>query len=275
MPWRFLVVMLSAPMQTKLHSVRRVRDLGGDCFVLEVAGPIPVTLPGQFFMLRTEKRWPVLLPRPFSLYDRAADGSWGSFLIKAHGQGTKALVDQQPGEGVHVTGPLGRPFPEDVVDPVCIAGGIGLAPFLPLARRLRELGRPTPRLLFGGRNRLALAGMEDFDGLARVFASTDDGSHGFRGLVTQLLDDLIAKGTVKVGETVFCCGPDRMMHAVAKQCEARGLRCFLSLETYMACGYGVCNGCTVEVKGPRFHDWPYSKTCQEGPVYESCELTLH
>ena len=110
---------------------------------------------------------------------------------------------------------------------------------------------------------------------ARVFASTDDGSHGFRGLVTQLLDDLIAKGTVKVGETVFCCGPDRMMHAVAKQCEARGLRCFLSLETYMACGYGVCNGCTVEVKGPRFHDWPYSKTCQEGPVYESCELTLH
>ena len=54
--------------------------------------------------------------------------------------------------------------------------------------------------------------------------------------------------------------------------EKRGLRCFLSLETYMACGYGVCNGCTVKVQGPRFKGWPYSRTCMEGPVYEACEL---
>ncbi|MBL8733965.1 MAG: dihydroorotate dehydrogenase electron transfer subunit, partial [Planctomycetes bacterium] len=52
----------------------------------------------------------------------------------------------------------------------------------------------------------------------------------------------------------------------------RGLRCFLSLETYMACGYGVCNGCTVEVQGERFKGWPFSRTCVEGPVYEACEL---
>ena len=71
---------------------------------------------------------------------------------------------------------------------------------------------------------------------------------------------------------IFCCGPDPMMHAVAKLCEARALRCFLSLETYMACGYGVCNGCTVEVQGERFKGWPYSRTCMEGPVYEACEL---
>jgi dihydroorotate dehydrogenase electron transfer subunit len=62
------------------------------------------------------------------------------------------------------------------------------------------------------------------------------------------------------------------MHAVAKLCEQRSLRCFLSLETYMACGYGVCNGCSVRVQGPRFKGWPYSKTCIEGPVYEACEL---
>jgi hypothetical protein len=89
---------------------------------------------------------------------------------------------------------------------------------------------------------------------------------------TRLLDDLLARGEVKAGETVFCCGPDRMMHAVADLCAARGLRCFLSLETYMACGYGVCNGCTVEVQGPRFKGWPYSRTCMEGPVYDACEL---
>jgi dihydroorotate dehydrogenase electron transfer subunit len=259
-------------MQTRIHTVRRLRDLGGDCSVLEVDGPVPATLPGQFFMLRTDTRWPVLLPRPFSLYDRAADGSSAGFLIKAVGPGTRALTELQEGAGVHLTGPLGRPFPDDLEAPVCIAGGIGLAPFLLLARRYAALGRPPVRLLFGGRNRAALAGMEDFAGLARVFASTDDGSFAFKGLVTALLDDLLARGEMHAGETVFCCGPDPMMHAVAKLCARRGLRCFLSLETYMACGYGVCNGCSVEVQGPRFRGWKYSRTCQEGPVYEASEL---
>ena len=75
-------------METRLHSVLRVRDLGGGSYALEVDGPIPTTAPGQFYMLRTEHRWPVLLPRPFSLYDCAPDRSWGSFLIKPVGDGT-------------------------------------------------------------------------------------------------------------------------------------------------------------------------------------------
>lgn len=258
-------------MLTRVHTLRRCRDLGGGSFAIEVDGPIPATLPGQFYMLRTEKRWPVQLPRPFSLYDRAADGSWGSFLIKPVGEGTRALCDTRPGEGIVLNGPLGQPFPQDVADPVCIAGGVGLAPFLLLARQLQAQGR-TPRLLFGGRSRAFLSGIDDFAGLVRLFASTDDGSFGFHGMVTALLDDLLARGEVKAGEIVFCCGPDPMMHAVAALCEKRGLRCFLSLETYMACGYGVCNGCTVKVQGPRFKGWPFSRTCMEGPVYEACEL---
>lgn len=263
--------MLRAPMQTRTHALRRRRDLGGGSFALEVEGPIPPTGAGQFFMLRTEQRWPVQLPRPFSLYDRAADGAWGSFLVKPVGEGTRALCDTAPGEGIVLTGPLGQPFPRDVPDPVCIAGGVGLAPFLLLAREAAARGR-TLRLLFGGRDRGALAGMEDFAGLVRLSTSTDDGSHGHRGLVTSLLEQQLQRGEVRPGDVVFCCGPDPMMHAVAELCAQRGLRCFLSLETYMACGYGVCNGCTVAVQGPRFRGWPYSKTCIEGPVYEACEL---
>jgi dihydroorotate dehydrogenase electron transfer subunit len=259
-------------MRTRLHTVRRRRDLGGGCFAVEVDGPVPATLPGQFYMLRTAERWPVLLPRPFSLYDRADDGSEGSFLVKAIGPGTRALADLGPGEGIHLTGPLGRPFPDDVARPLCVAGGIGLAPFLLLARAWRALGREPVRLLFGGRTRSALAGIDDLKGLARVTAATDDGSFGFRGLVTALLAEQIDKGSVAAGETVFCCGPDPMMHAVAELCRTRGLRCFLSLETYMGCGYGACNGCSVAVQGPRFRGWPYSKTCVEGPVYEASEL---
>ncbi len=258
-------------MQTSVHRLRRCRDLGGGSFALEVDGPIPPTEPGQFFMLRTETRWPVQLPRPFSLYDRAADGAWGSFLIKPVGEGTRALCALRPGEGMVLNGPLGQPFPRAIDDPICVAGGVGLAPFLLLARQHEAKGREL-RLLFGGRTREALSGLEDFTGLARVWTSTDDGSHGFAGMVTALLDDLLQKGEVEQGEVVFCCGPDPMMHAVAKLCEARSLRCFLSLETYMACGYGVCNGCTVAVQGERFKGWPYSRTCMEGPVYEACEL---
>ncbi len=258
-------------MLTRVHTLRRCRDLGGGSFAIEVDGPIAPTLPGQFYMLRTEHRWPVQLPRPFSLYDRAGDGSWGSFLIKPVGEGTRALCALRPGEGIVLNGPLGQPFPRDIADPICVAGGVGLAPFLLLAREAKAQGRSL-RLLFGGRTREALAGMDDFAGLVRMFAATDDGSHGFRGMVTALLDAVIARGEAKPGEVVFCCGPDPMMHAVAELCERRGLRCFLSLETYMACGYGVCNGCTVAVQGPRFKGWPYSRTCMEGPVYEACEL---
>lgn len=258
-------------MQSRAHTLRRRRDLGGGSYAIEVDGPIPPTLAGQFFMLRTALRWPVQLPRPFSLYDRATDGSWGSFLVKPVGDGTRALCDVEAGEQIVLSGPLGQPFPTDVADPICVAGGVGLAPFLLLARQANAQ-RHKPRLLFGGRTRALLAGIDDFEGLVRLHMSTDDGSHGFRGMVTALLDDLIARGEVHAGEVVFCCGPDAMMHAVAALCEQRALRCFVCLETYMACGYGVCNGCTVEVVGPRFKGWPFSRTCMEGPVYEACEL---
>ena len=262
-------------MRTRLHDIRQQRDLGGGCLAIEVEGPIPECRPGQFFMLRTERNWPVLLPRPFSLYDRAPDGSQGSFLLKVVGPGTQALAEQRIGDRVHLTGPLGRPFPEDVEAPVCVAGGIGLAPFLLLARQRAAAGQPPMQLLFGGRNEAALAGMEDFEGLANVFAATDDGSRGHHGLVTDLLNKLLDSGEVQADATVFCCGPDPMMDAVADLCDERGLRCFLSLETYMACGYGVCNGCSVPVQGERFAGWPYSKCCLEGPVYESSELVRH
>ena len=254
-----------APMFSALHAVRAVRDLGGGCCALEVEGPIPETLPGQFYMLRTEHRWPVLLPRPFSLYGRAPDGTSGSFLLKAVGPGTRTLAGLHPGERVWLTGPLGRPFAAEVERPVGIAGGIGLAPFLLLAEQRKAAGEPPVRLLFGGRNEAALAGRNDFEGLADLHFATDDGSVGYHGLVTGLLDDLLAKRIVQPGETVFCCGPDPMMHAVAELCAQRELGCYLSLETYMACGYGVCNGCSVEVHG----DWPYSRTCQQGPVYDA------
>lgn len=264
---------MSCQRQSRNHTVQRVDALSGDCYVLTIDGPIPETTAGQFYMVRTALHWPVQLLRPFSLYERSDDGSSGSFLLKAVGPGTRALAACRPGDEVHMTGPHGGTFP-DVQDPVCVAGGIGLAPFWLLSRAQVAAGRQPPRLVFGGRNRDLLAGIEHFEDFTRLHPCTDDGSYGFHGLVTARLEQLLESGEITAGETVFCCGPDPMMHAVAKLCEERDLRCYLSLETYMACGYGVCNGCTVAVKGERFGGWPYSKTCIEGPVYEASELVL-
>lgn len=261
-----------ASPETSLHAVRSVDDLGGGSYVVTAEGPFPPTLPGQFYMLRTEKRWPVFLPRPFSLFDRDEGGAWGSFLLKAVGPGTKALVDTRPGDKVWVTGPLGNAFDEGVEDPICVAGGVGLAPFLLLAKRARQLGRSPTRVLFGGRNEAGLAGQQHFAGIARLHLATEDGSLGHHGRVTGLMTTLLASGHLRAGETVFCCGPDPMMHAVAELCRAQDLRCYLSLENAMGCGYGVCNGCSVAVQGERFRGWPYSKTCVHGPVYAASEL---
>lgn len=259
-------------METQILTLRGRRELSGGCHVLEVDGPIAETLPGQFYMLQTVEGWPVMLPRPFSLYDRGDGGAWGSFLLRDVGPGTHALCTAPVGAELRVTGPLGRCFSGEIEDPICVAGGIGLAPFLLLARQAVAAERKPVRLLFGGRSREMLAGIEDFEGIARVTAATDDGSFGHHGLVTSLMETMLADGRIREGETVFCCGPDPMMEAVAALCRDRGLVCYVSLETYMACGYGVCNGCTVEVCGERFGDWPYSKTCFDGPVYRADEL---
>jgi dihydroorotate dehydrogenase electron transfer subunit len=106
------------------------------------------------------------------------------------------------------------------------------------------------------------------DGLT-VRVSTDDGSAGRRGFVTELLDEELA------GErpaAVYCCGPEPMMHAVASRCAAAGVPCWLSLESPMACGFGACFSCVVKVKTPE--GWDYRRSCVEGPVFRAEDLVL-
>jgi dihydroorotate dehydrogenase electron transfer subunit len=262
-------------MRSALLPVRKVTTLSGDCYVLEVEGPVPETAPGQFFMLRPELPWSVLLPRPFSLFDRDSDGRAASFLVKRVGPATAYFERMTAGERMWLTGPLGNRFPAaERVRPVCVAGGIGLAPFLLWAREQAATGGGPVDVLFGARTRDALAGRESFpEGSVRWRVSTDDGSEGLRGTVVDLMERSAEEGIIAAGTPVYCCGPDPMMHAVATWCDARRIPCWLSLETYMACGYGVCNGCSVRVAaGGRFGSWPYAKTCTEGPVFRSTEL---
>jgi dihydroorotate dehydrogenase electron transfer subunit len=264
-------------MQALSCRIRRREDLGFDNHVLHLEGDFEAALPGQFCMLSLCEGWPVLLPRPFSYFD-LEPGQSATILIKTIGPGSRALVEAEVGARLLLTGPLGGSFPDvqasGASEPVCIAGGVGLAPFLLWARqRLAKAGRSVP-LLYGAASRDMLVGREPFaDGAQRWHLSTDDGSEGFHGNVLDLYKDLLARGEVSADAPVYCCGPDPMMKAVASFCAAEGRDCFVSLETYMACGYGVCNGCSVEVKPVgRFEGKKYVKTCTEGPVFHAEEL---
>lgn len=251
----------------------------------EIAAQI---LPGQFFMLRQPDENDPLLGRPFALYDiyeengRPAGVDFGYIEI---GKLTSLMTHWQPGDEVEMWGPLGNGFPlPGEGHLMMVAGGIGQTPFLAVAREalgLRKYGNP-PRiptdwpsrvtLAYGVRTAAYLAGLDDFSmsGL-EVRASTDDGSSGHHGLVTDLLAEAFERDTPP--NSVYCCGPEPMMHVVGQMCQERNIDCWLSLESPMACGFGACFSCVTRV---RMDDgsWDYRRSCVEGPVFAANRLVL-
>jgi len=193
------------------------------------------------------------------------------------GKMTTRLATFPPGGELEVWGPLGNGFmPQPTEHLIMVAGGIGQTPFLALARQYlgqRHYGNTPPNvasadrvtLCYGARSADYLAGVEDFESLGvQLRLSTDDGTRGHKGLVTDLLsDELKAAGQ---GTHVVCCGPEPMMEAVSQITRAAGLPCQVSLETPMACGIGICFSCVAKVCDDE-GGWDYKRTCVDGPVF--------
>jgi dihydroorotate dehydrogenase electron transfer subunit len=216
-------------------------------------------VPGQFTMVRGAE-WgdAPLLPRPMSYLSA---GNTPSILIKVIGEGTLRMGRAEPGEPFTLLGPLGLPWraPAAGRRVVLVAGGVGLAPLLFLARRLAEGGGPKPLAIYGGRSARDLPLDDELGDLTELVTTTEDGSKGTRGRVTDVLRELLAPDL-----DVFTCGPDRMMAKVAELCAARDVPCEASLETPMACGYGVCLGCPVPTT-----DGAYLYACTQGPCVDA------
>lgn len=224
--------------------------------------------PGHFFMLSSPAAGAPFLGRPLSIGD-VRDGSL-RFLVRALGRGTAWFRTLPPGSLVRLVGPLGRPFAarERPVHRL-VAGGIGLAPFFYLARRLRAT-RPDARieLHYGERSadaHVPLAGPEAelFDAVERC---TDDGSLGARGTVVDGLDGRLEDPAA----AWYACGPDPMLRALAGRLERAGAtEAQFSLEERMACGFGVCQACIVPNRAgsPR-----YRLLCVDGPVVDPREV---
>ncbi len=234
----------------------RRESMGASYHVLSFDAPEPVAaLPGQFCMVRgVEWGDAPLLPRPMSYL---SGGRAPSILIKVVGEGTIRMARAEPGEPFALLGPLGNPWRALTAGrrPVLVGGGVGIAPLLFLAKSLSV----KPIAIYGGRTAKDLPLDDELADLAELHVTTEDGSRGRKGRVTDALAELLGSD-----HEVFTCGPDRMMAAVAKMCAERDIPCEASLETPMACGYGVCLGCPVPTT-----EGDYLYACTQGPCIDA------
>lgn len=259
-------------------AIAGTQHLGGAIHLLRVRFPeiAASALPGQFVEAKASEGSDPLLPRPFSVNQVDAHRQTFAFLYEALGCSTRQMAQKAAGDELLVTGPLGKPYPlePDVCDEVVfVAGGLGIASFLFAAQTLKERGDPRPvRLLYGARSAESIVLTGEFERLGvRCEVATDDGSLGEKGLVTGLLERYLASDPRN--PALYVCGPAPMLKAAAGIAEARGARCFLSLETYMGCGMGVCVGCTIKMKtGDGPDDFEYQRACVDGPVVDAARL---
>jgi dihydroorotate dehydrogenase electron transfer subunit len=232
--------------------------------------------PGQFVMIHLIGQSDPLLGRPFSIHRlvQQADETQGiELLYKVVGEGTRRMAALQPGDRLDVLGPLGQGFKikSDWHTIYMVAGGIGVAPMIFLAEALQRLnqGHLQQELILGGRSKGDLLCVDVFQSLGvNVQISTDDGSAGTHGLVTQPLVSALEDGQPQV---IFACGPMAMLRGVAAIAADHQIPCQVSLETMMACGMGACLGCAFE---GRNRDDRYLHVCMDGPVFDTARLRL-
>ncbi len=224
-------------------------------------------LPGQFVMLRvTENRDP-LLARPFGIYSFPSRSSIEIFY-RVVGRGTTLLTRMEAGQKLSLLGPLGKgfPMPDKTATPVLVAGGSG---FPPLHFFARHLVKAQAEVFIGARDKETLppaSVLKSFrEHTRKVHIATEDGSLGHKGMPTDILSTFLVKKTAHV--VIYACGPHAMLAAVSRIAKEHAVPCYVSMEERMACGLGVCVGCSIPMKAGG-----YKLACKEGPVFDSQEI---
>jgi dihydroorotate dehydrogenase electron transfer subunit len=254
-------------IQAEVLSIRKVGAY--NAMTVVAPGMAELTKPGHFLAVQVGgPESSMLLRRAFAIYDVKARGVYGGtveFVFAVHGKGTAWLAGRRPQDKIDVVGPLGKPFrlPAEPVTATLVGGGYGSAPLLPLATALRERGCRVDFVLGAG-SVDRLFGQLDAKRIATsIEVTTDDGSHGRRGRVSDVLPELLDR---TASDVVYACGPMAMLKAVTEICATRGIPCQVAVEESMACGVGVCMTCVLPVVGDDGLT-RMVRSCVEGPVF--------
>lgn len=225
--------------------------------------PLPPMLPGQFVQVRVDKSPTTFLRRPISInyVDKAKNELW--LLVQKIGDGTRAMGRYRAGEAMNLLFPLGNSFslPDNKKDKtLLVGGGVGTAPMLFLGAWLEENGF-KPSFLLGARKKDDLLQLDDFKRFGDVYTTTEDGSHGEKGFVTN--HSVLTENQF---DKIYTCGPKPMMMAVARYASSHHINCEVSLENTMACGIGACLCCVENTTAG------HVCVCTEGPVFNINKL---
>ena len=257
------------PVQV-LGEVLSLRKVGAYYAMTVVApGIAELTKPGHFIAVQIGgKDSSMLLRRAFAIYDVKERGVYGGtveFVFAVNGKGTEWLATRRPHDPIDVVGPLGKPFrlPTHAVNATLVGGGYGSAPLLPLANALRERGSRVDFVLGAG-SADRLFGQLDAKRMGdSIEVTTDDGSLGRRGRVSDVLPDVLDRTHCDV---IYACGPMGMLRAVTELGAERGIPVQVAVEESMACGIGVCMTCVLPIIGDDGLT-RMLRSCVDGPVF--------
>ncbi|HEX2920511.1 MAG TPA: dihydroorotate dehydrogenase electron transfer subunit [Bacteroidales bacterium] len=240
------------------------KHINNDFIILELSWDhkLPEMKPGQFVQVKVEGSPETFLRRPLSIHDVDYGKNTFKLLIQLAGKGTQKLSTLKNGDNLNIIFPLGNTFtiPSREEKILLVGGGCGVAPLLFLAKTLKS-HKFSPDILLGFRNKERIIEYEQYLKIGRVFITTEDGSVGEKGYITN--HTILQTNQY---HRVYCCGPDSMMRAVADWAVKNNVECEVSLENLMACGIGACLCCVVDtVKGNVC-------TCVDGPVFNIKDL---
>ena len=246
-------------------TVRSVEPVGGRYVLIKLTDdkPLPAMLPGQFVEVRVDQSPTTFLRRPISInfVNREQNELW--LLVAAVGDGTRRLAALKAGDALNCVLPLGNGFtmPTKADERLLlVGGGVGVAPLLYMGAEMKRMGC-EPTFLLGARSAKDLLMLDEFRQYGRVFVTTEDGSEGERGFVTN--HSLLSQEQF---DRIATCGPKPMMVAVARYAAKVSVECEVSLENMMACGLGACLCCVEKTTEGNLC------VCKEGPVFNTKRL---
>ena len=253
-------------------TVKANKTVSADFRQMEVEWPegLGEPAPGQFVMVRKGEGTDPLWRRPFGVHDfrRRRGSACVHLLYQIVGPTTARMAEIRRGEGLELLGPFGRGYSIDSRERWLVAGGRGIAPLFYLARSLKR-GRIPGRVFNGGCTAAHLLKTAEMEKLGfKTLEATEDGSLGRKGLVTEILEKSLKRlSSARCRRIVIAaCGPEGMLRSVSRLARRFHTSAELSLDTLMACGQGICQGCSVETVSGR------SLTCCDGPVFSREEL---